>query len=331
MADVDVPSGGIGLAGEPDGAFQRALRAESQRRADADIPAGRIALLAGRVDRVDIDALVQARRNEERQVVADLVADADLLFVLGAVSACRRQAERADRAVVVVPVLRRRRGELVEDPIEPLIERHFDRDGIDHRRRLRERDVRGAQRLGAAPKGDHAGRVEVVPDIEPPVGLEEVVLEVLGRRAGIVAETAGGQQPQRVVQPLRPQLERRTNDRNRRTDRSPWSSRTRCRHIPELRSTDRKQRERADADAKLVSPRACRCRPTTAASGRSTCGVCWSRVCLAGDGVSTWAWTVVAAHDNSAQPRMGVQTNRVRDARIVMGLAGHPGNGASVG
>jgi hypothetical protein len=67
------------------------------------------------------------------------------------------------------------------------------------------------------------------------------------------------------------------------------------------------------------------------ASGRSTCGVCWSRVCLAGVGVSTWAWTAVAAHDNTTQPRMGVQANRVRDARIVMGLAGHPGNGASVG
>ena len=243
--------------------------------------------------------------------------------------AAGRPSER-DRAVVVVPVFRRRRGELVEDPIEPLIERHFDRDGIDHRRRLGERDVRGAEGLGAAPKGDQAGRVDIVADIEPPVGLDEVVLEVLGRRAGIVAETAVRQQPQRVVQPLRPQLERRTNDGNRRAD----GRRGRREHvvvISEVEVDRRKQRERADADAKLVSPAGPPPPDDDEASGRSTCGVCWSRVCLAGDGVSTWAWTVVAAHDNSTQPRMGVQTNRVRDARIVMGLAGHPGNGASVG
>src|SRR4029450_1929306 len=66
-------------------------------------------------------------------------------------------------------------------------------------------------------------------------------------------------------------------------------------------------------------------------SGRSTCGVCWSRVCLAGVGVSTWAWTAVAGRDKTTRAGMGVEANRVRDARIVMGLAGHPGNGASVG
>ena len=166
--------------------------------------------------------------------------------------AAGRPSDR-DRAVVVVPVFRRRGGELVEDPIEPLIERQFDRDGIDHRRRLGKRNVRGAEGLGAAPKGDQAGRVEIGPDIEPPVGLDEVVLEVLGRRAGIVAETAVGQQPQRVIQPLRPQLERRTNHGDRRADRR----RGRREHVVVISQVevDRGiQRERADADAELVSP-----------------------------------------------------------------------------
>jgi hypothetical protein len=144
---------------------------------------------------------------------------------------------------------------LVEDPIEPLIERRFDRDRIDHRRLLSERDVRGAQRLGAAPKGDQAGRPDIGPDIEPPVSLDEIVLEVLRRRTGIVAKTAGRQEPHRVVQPLRPQLERRTNERNRRTNRR----RGRREHVVVISQAEfdhRKQRERADADAKLVSSRA---------------------------------------------------------------------------
>jgi hypothetical protein len=66
-------------------------------------------------------------------------------------------------------------------------------------------------------------------------------------------------------------------------------------------------------------------------AGKSTCGVCWSKVCLAGDSVSTWAWAAVAAHDSSTQPSKGDQTNWVRLARIVMGLAGHPGNGPNAG
>ena len=236
----------------------------------------------------------------------------------------------ADRAVVVVPVFRRRRGELVEDPIEPLIERQLDRDGIDHRRRLGERNVRGAEGLGAAPKGDQAGRVEIVADIEPPVGLDEVVLEVLGRRAGIVAETAAGHAA--AASGSATPTAARASDERRRPPKPTGAVvvANTLSSYPRLRSTAGYS-VNAPTLMPSSSPRWTAPPADDEASGRSTCGVCWSRVCLAGDGVSTWAWTVVAAHDNSTQPRMGVQTNRVRDARIVMGLAGHPGNGASVG
>ena len=192
--------------------------------------------------------------------------------------AAGRPSDR-DRAVVVVPVFRRRGGELVEDPIEPLIERQFDRDGIDHRRRLGERDVRGAERLGAAPKGDQAGRVDIVPDIEPPVGLDEVVLEVLGRRAGIEAETAAGQQPQRCGSS---HSDRSSSDGRTTASAEPTGAVVVANTLssyPRLRSTGGYS-VNAPTLMPSSSPRWTAPPADDVASGRSTCGVCWSRVCL---------------------------------------------------
>ena len=84
------------------------------------------------------------------------------------------------------------------------MEAELDGHGIDHRRRLGERHVRRAEGFGVAPKSDQAGRPDVVADVELPVGLDEVVLEVLGRRVGIITEPAVGNEPYRMIEPLRP-------------------------------------------------------------------------------------------------------------------------------
>ena len=241
----------VGLARVADRGIERRALADRHRATQVHVVTGRVALLVRGVDLVGVDALVEAGRNEDVDAVEDLVTQRQGLDVLGAVSAGRRQADRRDRAVVVVPVLNRRALQLVEEAVELLVEAEFHRHRIDDGRRLRESHVRGAERLRGAPDAGQPGQVEVLKDLELAVDDGAVILEVLRRGCRVETEARAGEEVQFVSGPFRPQGHRRAPQR----DERPGGLRRRGEHVGVVAGIyveHRVERKRAEAHAQFV-------------------------------------------------------------------------------